>query len=337
MVWGVGLVKQAASVAAFLLVLVVGCHLVGCSGPGAPTHSAEFGALEAVAHYHLTALLHVRRWFAILYPAAGTDRCPTYARRIKPEPDDPPGAMRMRMRLSDCTVIDVLQFADGSGTQVVTFADGQQKTVSWGVERREPGWVKQDVTEALWDGHRLAYEIGISTAGDPLDRYERGVATLANSHAMQFRHARNLNRDAVKLRPDDGSELRFEVPLQSVNGAPFNPVYEAGATGTFTTAGGYTHAFAVMGTEAGGWVTWAISAPDGITGRFALGTDLAGRGTLWDEGEVAALLTWSADGQGTLTPLGAADIPTTPSAAARDFRIDDWIRNVAALGPTPTY
>jgi hypothetical protein len=243
----------------------------------------------------------------------------------------------MRLSMSDCTVIEVFQLADGSGTQVVTFPDGRQKTVSWGVARREPGWVKQDVTESLWDGHRLAYEVGISTAGDPYDRYEEGTATLADGHAMQFRHDRNLRRDGVTLQPDDGSELSFEVPLQSISGTPFYPVHETGAAGTFVSAGGRKHTFAVLGTDAERWTNWTLAAPDGITGSFRVNAEFADSGTLSKGGKVVALLTWSGNGRGTLTPLGAADIAITPSAAARDFRIDQWIRNIAALGPSPMY
>jgi hypothetical protein len=36
-------------------------------------------------------------------------------------------------------------------------------------------------------------------------------------------------------------------------------------------------------------------------------------------------------------PLGATGVQALPSAAARDFHFDEWIRNVAALGPMPMY
>jgi hypothetical protein len=38
-----------------------------------------------------------------------------------------------------------------------------------------------------------------------------------------------------------------------------------------------------------------------------------------------------------LEPVGSGAIETTPSAAAQDFRIDQWIGNMAALGPMPMY
>ncbi|MBM3498639.1 MAG: hypothetical protein FJX74_08190 [Armatimonadetes bacterium] len=325
--------KQAAQAVVLLSVVTLG----GCSGAGAPARSARLGTLEAVARDHLTALLHVKRWLAILYPTPPKNPCQTSAQRLKRQPGDPPGSTRMRLRLSDCTEIDVFQLADGSGSQEVTFPDGQQKTVRWGVARREPGWVKQDVDETLWDGHRLRYEVGISTAGAPYDRYEEGRATLADGHSMQFRHDRNLNRDAVDLQPNNGSELRFEVPLQSVAGAPFRPVHETGIAGALSHGAGYTHTFAVLGTDAEGWTNWALSAPDGITGSFRLDGELAGSGTLSERGKLVALLTWSADGQGTLTPIGGPDVEVGASAAARAFQVDQWIRNIAALGPSPMY
>lgn len=329
--------RQTLQAVVVLLVWLAGSCLAGCSGAGAPARSGRLTALEAVAGDHLTALLHVKRWFGILYPTPPARPCSTGATRLKPQPGDPPGSMRMRLALSDCTKIEVLQRKDGSGSQVVTFPDGRQKTVTWGVARREPGWVKQDVSEALWDGHRLDYEVGISTAGDPYDRYERGTATLADGRTMGIRHDRNLNRDAVELRPDDGSQLQFETPLASVGGKPFQPVHETGAAGTFTSPEGRRHAFAVRGASGDGWRTWDFSTDAGTTARLTLDADLAGSGTLSEDGEVAALLRWAADGRGTLTPLGAADIAITPSAAARDFRIDQWIHNVAALGPSPMY
>jgi hypothetical protein len=52
---------------------------------------------------------------------------------------------------------------------------------------------------------------------------------------------------------------------------------------------------------------------------------------------VVAALDWDADGAGQLTPLGASSTEAGPAAAARDFQIDQWIRNIAALGPSPMY
>jgi hypothetical protein len=243
----------------------------------------------------------------------------------------------MRLVLSDCTQVDVFQLADGSGSQVVLFPDGATKTVTWGVARRDDAWVRQDITEALWDGHQLAYEVGISTAGAPYDRYEDGTATLGDGRAMQFRHDRNTTRDALSLQPDDGTALQFQAPLQTVDGSPFHPVRDAGVSGEFRSAAGGRQTFSLRGTDANGWETWTLAGAEGFTGRFTVGADLSGAGSLSQGGEVVAALDWDADGAGQLTPLGASSTEAGPAAAARDFQIDQWIRNIAALGPSPMY
>jgi hypothetical protein len=339
-------VRRLVSLAGTLVCVVSLLPLcTGCSGTGAPAEPADLAELRAIAEDQVTTVLLVKRWFAILYPRPaasgatdGTSNCMSYWHRIRSEPGDPPGSSRWKAVMSDCTPVTALRFADSSGQQVFRYADGHQRTCEWSPLRLDGSWQKRDMVETLWDDTVLAYEIGLDGASPLYDSYERGQATLGDGRTMPFSHERNRERDAVELTAD-GARIAFEVPLAAQPGAGYYwPVFDTGGAGTYRSASGREMSFKVTGNDqADVWEGWTLATANGIGGSFALAGDLAGTGNLRRADSVVGSLSWDAEGHGVLRPVGAATIAAVPSAAARDFLIDQWIRNIAAMGPMPMY
>jgi hypothetical protein len=320
--------------------------LAGCSGTGAPTEPGGLAELRATADDQVTTALLVKRWFAILHVrrdlgspsarlAASCDAEPWHV--VPSLPTDPPGSTRSEGRLSDCTTMERLTCADGSGRIDYHLPDGREKTATWSAVRTEGDWTKSDWHQTIWGEATLDYEAGDNAASPVDDQYERGTAILvADGRTMHWDHERNTRRDELTLSLDDGASLSVEVPLHAVTGTVYWPVFTQGAPGTYTGASGRSQRFTFSGSEPAGWQECVFRLPDGTTGKFALASDFSGTGRIRREGQVLASLSWSASGQGVLRPVGADVIPAIASAAARAFAIDQWIRNVAELGPDPS-
>jgi hypothetical protein len=231
-----------------------------------------------------------------------------------------------------------VELSDGSGRIDYVLPDGRTKHGGWGPVRTEGEWMKADWHQRFWDGASLDYEAGDQTTSPLDDQYERGVASLADGRTMAWDHERNTKRDSLALNLDGGGALSVEVPLRPVTGTLYWPLFAQGAQGTYRGPSGLVHTFTLSGSDdAAGWEECVFSLPDGTTSRSALAADLAGSGEIRRAGKLLASLTWSSSGDGVLRPVGGSAIPATPSAAARDFAIDQWIRNIAELGPTPLY
>jgi len=234
--------------------------------------------------------------------------------------------------------MEKLECADGSGRIDYHLPDGSQKTAEWGAVRMEGEWAKSDWHQAIWGEATLDYEAGDHLTS-PLDyQYERGTAALvADGRTMDWDHERNLRRDALTLSLDDGAALSVEVPLHAVTGTLYWPVFTQGAQGSYTGPSGLMQSFTLSGSDARGWEDCVFRTSDGTAGTFALTPDLAGSGEIRREGRLLASLSWSSSGSGLLHPVGSDVVPAVASAAARDFAIDGWIRNIAELWPSPSY
>ncbi|MBM3497164.1 MAG: hypothetical protein FJX74_00695 [Armatimonadetes bacterium] len=325
---------------------VLSCLVAGCSGPGTPAEPAELRELRDAAADHVTTVLLVKRWFAILYArqetvlgggAADAQACIPEWVQLPPEPGDPSGLERWRGTMSDCTVIDLVRDKwTGAGYQTFHYPDGRTKTVTF--QSVDGGqYNAHTVEETLWDGAQLVYERGIDPYSRKQEQYERGTATLPDGRSIAFLHLRNTDRDVLELDPDDGSRLEIRVPLTGTLASPFEPLLAKGASGTYESPSGDRQTFWLWGEAGTRWDRWALEARGGVTGGFTVEADFSGAGALRREGAALGVLRWQSTGEGRLEPVGAAAIQVAPSAAARDFQIDQWIGNIAAMGPMPLY
>ncbi|MBM3476651.1 MAG: hypothetical protein FJX75_25540 [Armatimonadetes bacterium] len=335
--------RRLALAAAYVVLASVLLALVGgCSGTGAPTEPGDLAELQAVADAHLTAVLMVKSWFAILHTqpegttsAADAQSCTPRTDYLPPLPGDPPGSSRTRHTLEDCTVIETLWLADGSGNQTITDPLKGESKLVWQPLRYAGAWVVRPLRLELWNGAVMEYESGGLPGSIGNQRREIGNATLADGRRMDYTLRRCDTLDRLKLQPDDGSQLAVRVPLKFGLKTGYRPVFTDPAEGNFVDASGDTYSFRIAGSREPGWETWRFAAPDGTVGEFTIGGDFAGSGQFTSAGGVVAALRWQTDGVGVLRPVGASATQAVASAAARDFQIDQWIRNSAMLGPMP--
>ncbi|MBM3476648.1 MAG: hypothetical protein FJX75_25525 [Armatimonadetes bacterium] len=329
--------------------LVAVSLLSGCSGPGAPGVWPGVRDLRTLADDHLSAWLLVRSWFSILHvkepvSGAGTERkgavCEVMVEDLPLLPGDPAGTVRMRGRTSDCLTWEAVMWPDGSGEQIYR-RDSQESHMTWGAPRMQGPWQIVDIDQTTWDGARLVYESAYNLESPNSDQYYKGRATLADGREMDFEHDRNNDLDQLTLSLPDASVLQIKVPLTVAVGAPYWPRFTQGADGTFRGPTGLEQHLRLTGSGNERWDRWELRAPQGMVGMFTLAEDFTGRGQLSRSGEVLGALRWQETPErgilGVLEPVGSRAIETTPSAAARDFRIDRWIGNIAALGPMPMY
>jgi hypothetical protein len=190
-----------------------------------------------------------------------------------------------------------------------------------------------DIEETLWDGTVLAYDTSQESDYDE----ERGTATLTDGRTTRFVHRRRAKQDELRLAPDDGSRLSLEVAIVKPWSARCSPVFADGATGVYRSPTGRRLDFRLWGDGGTAWERWQSTHADGMTGLFTIGEAFEGSGVIRRGETVLGALRWHPDGAGTVEPLGATGVQALPSAAARDFHFDEWIRNVAALGPMPMY
>jgi hypothetical protein len=240
----------------------------------------------------------------------------------------------MRGTTSDCLSWEAVQWPDGSGEQTYR-QGGRESHMTWTAPRMDGAWQVYDIDQTVWDDARLVYENGYNLQTPTSAQYEKGSAILADGREMDFAHNRNDDRDELALALPDGSALNVEVPLTAA--VRYWPDFLKGAEGTFRGRSGIEQQFRLTGSGTERWERWELDGPGGTEGQFALNEDFSGSGELRQGGDLIATLRWSAAGDGVLQPVGAGAVYATASAAARDFQIDRWIGNIAALGPMPAY
>lgn len=307
--------------------------LAGCSGAGAPAHDITGSGLRTLAQDHLSAVMQFRSWAAVLYvKTSGTTPPPT----VTPVP----GGTRYTTTNSDGSEADFTVWNDGSSTGTVTFPNGLSFTSEWEAPVNTPGLETIHGVNTYPNGARLVMTSRRGSSLQPYTQIRSGEATTADGRTATFelkrRGAAGPDEMSVSL-PAGAGDLSFVMPLQPEFGAPSWPNFTTGVSGDFA-AGARSLDFTATGDQdTDVWQHWVMHAPDGHEADFTLGEGLSGQGPIVQNGTTVALLNWTADLVGTLDLLGAGLEEVNPSAAARDFQIERWTGNAAALGPMPIY
>ena len=322
----------AATVVLAGIVVAVLC-VGGCSGPGVTVQNVRGGTVQTTATDHVTAVLLVKSWFAIIYPKAADGDCGLdWDQEVLPD-----GSVHVWGTNSDCSTFDFVQAPDRSGSGARTCPDGRISTMTWTALSQDGSSATQGIQHALWDGTQLAYTWTMDwTIPEAAAQTYEGSATLADGRSMGFVLERTTRaEDHLALALADGSQLEVQVPVRTVQTVPC-PLFAEGAIGVFRSASGHELAFTLTG-EQDRWDRWQFTCTDGTWGDFALGEDFEGSGQLTHGERLAGALRWLPTGDGTLDLVAAASAEVVPSAAARDFQIEQWFANLAAMGPTPMY
>ncbi len=307
--------------------------MIGCSGAGERVAAIEDAAIQDLAADHVSSVVLLRSWLNVLYEQlAKAGDCEM---ELHWEIVDQVNSHYWGVN-TDCSQFDWVQFPDGSGEGLLLTPDGQESSYTWGVSHTENGATTVAITEGFPDDTRLEYQYTFSNYGTVQTR--DGTATLADGRSMQFSERRDENtvRDDLQLALPDGSRLEVSVPFIYRPGDRPLPDFSTGARGLFVGADGAQLDFDVIGSGAESQ-QWHFTGPDGTEGTFTLAAGLAGTGTIMRGRDLAAAFRWQGSGDGTLDLVGAGSAEVTPSAAARDFQVDRWVRDLAAMGPAPMY
>jgi hypothetical protein len=319
------------------LVIVAGAAvlLAGCSGSGAPPAEVRGASVQTLASDQVSAAMLFAAWSGMLYvQTAGQASVPVRTNM-------PDGSLRFTGTNSDGSVYQYFvlhPFVESSpGRGTITWPDGTTYRTEWEAAVWENGGNRSvdHLRDTFPNGASMECQIVANYAAHVQSLWE-GTARAATGRTMQF-HLDRLQeeRDQLTLNLPDGATMQIEVPLTGVFGAAYWPRFADGATGTYKAAGGPALQISLAGTDR--WTQWKLTAPDGTTGAFALDANMLGQGQLTRAGQTLAALGWDAEWLGTLGLLGAGQQQVAPSAAARDFQINRWVGNAAAMGPMPMY
>lgn len=320
-----------------IIVATAAVLLAGCSGAGAPPADVRGESVQTLASDQVSAAMLFAAWSGMLYVnSAGEATQPVRT----PLPD---GSLEFTGTNSDGSVYRwvILHPRDASspGHGAITWPDGTTYTSEWDADvwSEDYSYLTSHVRDTFPNGSRLECQI-ISDYTDP-EQYHGvwdGAALTAKGSKMQFHLDRvDLKQDKLTLNLPDGAALEVVVPLTMGATGGAWPRFADGATGTYQAAGGPLLRLGVKGADR--WTKWTLTAPDGTTGEFTLDAAMLGQGHLARAGQTLAALGWNADWLGTLGLLGSGQQQVTPSAAARDFQINRWVANGAAMGPMPMY
>jgi hypothetical protein len=235
---------------------------------------------------------------------------------------------------------DYHQALDGSGSGTWNLLNGLVQTDTWTAAAFNAShtMISLDATMAFSNGFTLQYHWTMNLTSALSPQTYTGTASLPSGQTMDFLWTRNPQRDTVDMTLPDASRLKFAVPLTHIQGAPFWPVFEQGLTGTYTAADGAVQHLKLTGSSAEGrWDTWAMTGDGGVQATFSLSAGLAGTGQLRQDGLVVGNLSWTEAMAGALDQIGPGSSPVWPSAAARDFQMNQWVANSAWLSPVPQY
>jgi hypothetical protein len=294
------------------------------------------GRLQRLTSQHVTAVVQMKRWTDILYRLLGLpegDCEPELEIEIRED-----GSATAHVTNKDCSTGEFVQNPDGSGSGVTTFPDGTQEFQWWSapVETATSRTVsfrflfrdqaQMDMTETVDDGGTEDFN------DDTVTRVGRFV--LPDGRSLAFSYQRRTRTDHLRLEQEDGLVLTLDVPLDETETVPD---LSQKATGTVQVNGTVALNFElrVVDPEARAWDSWSFTTPQGEAGQFSLAETFVGSGQIRQAGGGQAVLTWNTEGAATLTLTDGSHLAASPSQAALDFIVDQWLRRFGEYGPAP--
>ncbi len=223
------------------------------------------------------------------------------------------------------------------GTRLdITSPDGSEQTVWQSAPQGSPFTVfglYQLIESAT--GPSVEYSVMVNPNGTPFDASDdtitlAGSATLPGGLTQIFTAVTDAGTMTLHSEQSDGSEFDMVAPLAP----PLNkrPDFSQPTTGTYSTTE-VTVDFTLTSTAAapGRWGRLMTDFGGGLTGDFSLNADFSGEGQLLQDGEVIALLSWTATGETDVAFVSADSSATSAAGAAIDFLTNRW-QTLSALG-----
>lgn len=311
--------------------------VAGCSGAGAPSSDVGGASIQTLAANQLSAVALFTAWSKMLYVKD------TYQATSNPPKPLPDGSLEFTGTNSDGSVYDYIVLdpsamsSPGRGT--LTWPDGTKLSETWAATVWTNGGntSTDQITDTFPNGASLACTI-VTNYGPQTHFVWDGTAKTAQGVTMKFHlnRADGNGQDQLMLTLPDGAVMKTTVPTTGQAADAFYwPVFGQGATGTYQAVGGPLMKLTLTGTDR--WSQWKFTIPDGTAGVFTLDPNLLGQGQLTRAGATLGTLRWAANGVDTLELLGTGQQSVSPSAAANDFQINQWVENAAAIAPMPMY
>jgi hypothetical protein len=311
--------------------------LAGCSGSGVSSPQLSGATIRTTASDHLSTIALLAGWLKVLYYIVPPGPGFTY----NDEPTWPDGTYHCWGTNSDSSSFEYWQAADGSGHGTLTWP-GMSVTETYGVPTTVGDLFSQQATQAWSTGLTLTILVEIDSSLPGAPQTWSGQATIPGSTAvksgttMDYTLQHNLGQDHLTLHLPDGAVLDFTTPVTTVAGAAYWPQFATGATANYTGPNG-TLTYHLRGAGDAGWTHMSFTADGGFAGDFSVDANFVGSGQLTENGSVAGALNWNAAATGQLNLLGVGVEEVSPSAAARDFRLEQWSNQTALMGPMPMY
>lgn len=317
------------TIALLLLFVVLASSLLGgCSGSGMAPDQIVGGTIHTAAADHLSVVCLLTGWLRSLYyrnPLNGYD--------ITVDEYLPDGTYHFAGTNSDGSTFEFWQAEDYSGRCVMTWPD-LSVVQTYGPPSMDGDLFYQEIDEEWSTGLRVTSRVDADLSLPDPPQVWTGEARIPGDKVMHYVLNRAVDHDRLVLVFPDQSRLQFDTPIAPAPGAACWPQFAQGAQVTFTS-GGRTLTYRLTGRSEDWWDEMEFESDFGLSGSFAVDDHFLGSGQLQENGVVAGALRWDAELIGRLNLLGAGQEEVTPSAAARDFRLDQWANHSALLGPTP--
>jgi hypothetical protein len=291
----------------------------------------------------VAAAVYIQHWSQILWgmvtSQTGTE---------EPSFGDPvfnaDGSVSQSFTTADGTEAVLTAFEDGSVRLEIVLPDGTTQTVLQsvpvfdGVSRTTTDW---HVTSSK--GLSVDYTSIVDDRGTIFDISDdttelTGSAVLPGGITQTFSVLTADGTTAVQAEQSDGSTFGLTVPLASP--MFMHPDPSQSAIGSFTDPG-FAMDFVLASTPKypSRWAALLSDLGGGLTGAFSLNADFSGFGQLTDGGtpgdELAALVSWTQDGESEVYLLDGQSRSVGPAGAALDYLEHRWLTLTALLAPAP--
>ncbi|MCD6350735.1 MAG: hypothetical protein J7M26_01340 [Armatimonadetes bacterium] len=319
------------------LALVAGLLLVaGCSGGGGAGKVANPQG-DYLSHQATVAALCLR-WLPVLFPDSiprsnlGVCQATPPQQTVKPD-----GTITLTYQRSDCAQVTwtlTPDFLKGDGE--IHYPDGGVETQHFETtiapdgtatvqdERHFPdgAWCLSTVTLPPWGG-----------GADPLLNAQQGQFHLPDGRRMDFQMEGYMKHMALAVDGHEGWTFALQAPAKPGEAKPDLSGQASGSLRGSPEA----LTFALEDSDRAGecWDTMRVNTPEGLSGLFQLDPFLRGKGTVRRKGQIVMTLSWDRGGRVKATYADGAGASNNPSAAARDFLVNQWIYKLGQFGPSP--
>jgi len=323
-----------------LVVVVVGCSSGGVGGPD--TEGADATSGQSAAG------IFVQQWAQTLWGLVANqtgNQAPTFG---QPTPN-PDGSISVTFTGADGTEAKLTQFPDGTARLELVYSDGSTQTVDQskpsfdGVSKTTIDWSVRTTsvrTSGLPAGTALQVDY-TSVVDDKNTIFDisddtttlQGQSLLPSGVTQQFDVLTDAGSTRVASTQSDGSTFEMDVPLRQPDF--LIPDFTQAATGAYRSPD-FDIEITLESTvpAPSRWASLASDLGGGLTGQFALEPDFAGSGRLNDQGQLLAVLSWTADGETQVQFVSASQGATSPAGAAIDYLIHRWQTLAALLAPS---